>query len=190
MTPTPLRAAAQAPNGSAHLMDDRAHYDDVLQLARRMDDRDPGTPPWAWPNLTTQQAELMEVTLDGFVEQYNQTFVTSLEEVIPGCWQQHPALAVELLVQFWSWWACHLNPKATVHMVDDYYERTLPMFQSRLAKRLLGPGAVNCRKGSHARSADPELARAIQASGTTSSESDSIRRLRRATFGAGASPNV
>ena len=189
MTPT-LRSAPAPSSNTPGTTDDQAHYDDVLQLARRLDDRDPRTPPWAWPNLAAEQAELTEVALDGFVEQYNQTFVIALDEIIPGCWRQHPALAVELLVQFWSWWACHPNPKATVHMVDDYYERTLPMFQSRLAKRLLGPGAVNCRKGSHARSADPELARAIQASSTTSSEPDSIYRLRRATFGAGASPNV
>jgi hypothetical protein len=38
----------------------RAHYYNIKQLARRTDDRDPGTPSWIWCNLTADQTDWTE----------------------------------------------------------------------------------------------------------------------------------
>lgn len=138
-------------------------FDDIRRLARRLDPKDPATPPWAWTNLTNEEADCLDAALDGFVDDYNRTYVITMEEVIPACWRLHPALAHELPVQFWSWWAAHLDPRATVNQAADYYTRILPAFHTRVATRLLGTGAVNCRKGSHTRSADPDVSAAVAA---------------------------
>lgn len=122
--------------------------------------KNPGQPPWAWTNLDPSEAQLLDQALDEFVEHYNRIHVGAMEEVVPQCWRQHPALAQELPVQFWAWWASHIDVRATVPVALEYYTRSLPSFQTRLPK-LLGRGATNCRKGQHAGGGDPELIAAI-----------------------------
>jgi hypothetical protein len=166
-------------------------FDDIRRLARRLDPKDPSTPPWSWTNLTSEEADWLDAALNGFVDDYNRTYVTTIEEVIPACWRQHPALAHELPVQFWSWWTAHLDPRYTVNQAADYYTRILPAFLTRVATRLLGPGAVNCRKGNHARSSDPDVAAAVIAartSGTGPARADLgplLNDLRLTSFGSG-----
>ena len=122
-------------------------------LAARTDPKSPGTPPWAWVNLTADQAEWLDSALDEFVDTYNRIHAGTVEDVIPACWRLHPPLAQEMPVAFWAWWAAHIDPKATVGTALEYYSRHLPGFQTRLRERLLGKGAVFCRKGSHSRPA-------------------------------------
>ncbi len=122
--------------------------------------KNPGPPPWAWTNLSTSEAQLIDQALDEYVEHYNRIHAAVVDEVIPRCWRKHPAVAQELPVQFWAWWASHIDVRATVPTALEYYTRSLPAFQSRLPK-LLGKGATSCRKGHHMASTDPELIDAI-----------------------------
>ena len=104
-------------------------------------------------NLTADQAEWLDTALDEFVDTYNRIHAGTVEDVIPACWRLHPPLAQEMPVAFWAWWAAHIDAKATVLTALEYYSRHLPGFQTRLRERLLGKGAVSCRKGSHSRPA-------------------------------------
>lgn len=122
-------------------------------LAARTDPKSPATPPWAWVNLTADQAEWLDSALDEFVDTYNRIHAGTVEDVIPACWRLHPPLAQEMPVAYWAWWAAHIDTKATVLTALEYYSRHLPGFQARLRERLLGKGAVSCRKGSHSRPA-------------------------------------
>jgi hypothetical protein len=181
---TTLRTSTASPSQIPDA-DLQLHFDNIRELARRIDDRDPRTPPWAWTNLTSEETRWAETAVEGFITDYNHTHVVAIEDVIPACWRHHPALAQELLVQFWSWWHCHLNPRTTINAVDDYYERTLPTFQTRLATRLLARSAVNCRKGNHTTSADPELAQAVVAAKARAAAPATLQKLRITTFGTG-----
>lgn len=131
-------------------------------LAERTSPKNESRPPWSWPNLTVDEITDLDTALDQFVTTYNHVHVVSLDEVIPACWRQHPALAQELPVQFWAWWAAHSNPTSTINQATDYYGRILPQFQHRLQNRLLGKSAGRCRAGEHETMTDPDLARAIR----------------------------
>ena len=76
------------------------------------------------------------------MESYNRIHASKVEEVILRCWRMHPPLAQELPVQFWAWWASHIDPKASINNALEYYNRNLPAFQSRLETRLPGKGAL------------------------------------------------
>lgn len=168
--------------------DSSARFDDIRRLARRLDPKDPATPPWAWTNLTSEEADWLDSALDGFVHDYNHTYVATIEEIIPACWRLHPALAHELPVQFWSWWTAHLDPRASINQAADYYTRILPAFHTRVTTRLVGPGAVNCRKGQHSRSSDPDVTTAANAAPTSARHgvtTATIRSLRLVSFGTG-----
>ena len=129
-------------------------------MAIRTDPKAPGGPPWAWPNLDLNEGAHLDAALDEFVNTYNRIHVAVLEDVIPACWRRHPALAQEMPVQFWAWWAAHIDPKATINGAVEYYNRTLPSFQTRLAQKLLGKGAGNCRKNIHSASTSDEIVNA------------------------------
>jgi len=131
--------------------------DRLRQLGMRINNqKNPGPPPWAWVNLTATESALLDQALDEFVEHYNRIHAAVVDEVIPRCWRKHPAMAQELPVQFWAWWASHIDVRATVPVALEYYSRGLPGFQTRLPK-LIGKGATNCRKGQHVPATDPEL---------------------------------
>lgn len=135
--------------------------DRIRQLAARTSPKNPARPPWAWTNLTSDEAAWIDDALDEFVQTYNRIHVATVDQVIPACWRLHPAAAQELPVQYWAWWNAHLDPTATIAVAVDYYQRVLPGFQTRLATRLLGKSAVNCRKGRHASTVDRDLTDAI-----------------------------
>jgi hypothetical protein len=131
--------------------------DHLRQLGMRIaNPKNPGPPPWCWVNLGATESALLDQALDEFVGHYNRIHAGVLEEVIPRCWRKHPALAQELPVQFWAWWASHIDVRATVPVAVEYYSRGLPGFQTRLPK-LIGKGATNCRQGNHVAPSDPEL---------------------------------
>ena len=135
--------------------------DRLRQLGMRIaNPKNPGLPPWCWVNLNTTESALLDQALEEFVEHYNRIHACVVEEVIPQCWRKHPALTQELPVQFWSWWASHIDVRATLPVALEYYSRGLPGFQTRLPK-LIGKGATNCRKGNHVAPTDPELIQAI-----------------------------
>ena len=110
---------------------------------------DGGAAVWAWPNLDETEREACVRALDRYTAMFNDTFASAREETIPACWREHPPLAQELLVQFWAWYAAHLDPAATLATAVDFHERVLPGFQHRLRTRLLGAMASECRKGHH-----------------------------------------
>jgi hypothetical protein len=111
--------------------------DRMRQLAGRTSPKSPARPPWAWTNLSPDEATWLDDALDEFVETYNRIHVNSVDEVIPACWRLHPAAAQEMPVQFWAWWNAHVDPTATVAVAVDYYQRILPGFQTRVSTRLL-----------------------------------------------------
>ena len=161
--------------------------EELRQLGLRIGGKTPGPPPWAWPNLSATEAATLDGALDEFVHTYNRIHAGVIEEVIPLCWRKHPPLAQELPVQFWAWWASHIDVRATVPTALEYYSRSLPGFQTRLPK-LLGKGAVTCRKGQHVSPSDPELVTAIGFEVTPPAEDsgrgDTTRRtLHRNDFG-------
>ena len=165
--------------------------EEVRALAGRLDGRAATTPPWAWPNLNVADTGLLDSCLDEFVHCYNRIHAAKVEEVIPRCWRLHPALAQEMPVQFWAWWAAHIDPKASINNALEYYNRNLPAFQSRLETRLLGKGAVNCRKGQHHSLVDPDLTAAITYNPLGSAEDtgrgpDTRRALHQIDFGSQA----
>ena len=148
--------AAEAAQRNRHESRDR-----LRQLGMRINNqKNPGPPPWCWVNLNASESALLDQALDEFVEHYNRIHATVVEEVIPRCWRKHPAMAQELPVQFWAWWASHIDVRATVPVALEYYSRGLPGFQTRLPK-LIGKGGTNCRKGQHVAPTDPELIDAI-----------------------------
>ena len=112
-----------------------------------------GRPPWTWSNLTGEEAEELDGALDAFVASYNNTLALQLEHIVPRCWREHPALAQELPVQYWGWWAAHRDPRATPLAALEYYNRHLPAFQGRLTA-LLGLSSGECRKGRHGTAVD------------------------------------
>lgn len=110
-------------------------------------------PPWSWSNLTVDEAEVLDVMLTDWVADYNTQHTTDTGHVIPACWRQHPALAHQIPVLFWTWWDTHRNPDAQIQLAGEWYGRHLPAFQERL-DGLLGQhgqhgSAANCRAGKH-----------------------------------------
>ena len=161
--------------------------DELRQLGLRIGGKTPGPPPWAWSNLTATEAATLDGALDEFVHTYNRVHASAMEEVIPLCWRKHPALAQEMPVQFWAWWASHIDVRATVPIALEYYSRSLPGFQTRLPK-LLGKGGVTCRKGTHVSPSDPDRISAISFDvvppAEDSGRGDATRRtLHRTDFG-------
>lgn len=147
--------------------------------------RDAGRPPWSWTNLTETEAQHLDQVLDPFVDTYNLTLTTTVEDVIPGCWRLHPGLVQEMPVQFWGWWSAHRDPKSTSLAALEYHNRHLPAFHQRLPK-LLGRGASVCRKGNHT-DTDPAIAHAAHdaahAATTITGRQELIDTWRSLTFG-------
>lgn len=107
-----------------------------------------GQLPWAWANLTVEQARILHGLVNEFVVRFNAQQVADTAELIPGCWQYHPRLLHELPVLYWSWWHAHHDKDADFSDVQYYYNTYLPGFRARL-NQLIGMSASSCRKGSH-----------------------------------------
>lgn len=118
------------------------------------------TPPWSWANLDADEAEELDERLGEFIGDYNTTFVVRLDDVIPGCWRQHPSLYQRLPVLFYGYWWTHRAEAAKVEEAAGWYERHLWMFQERLPD-MLGKGRMQCLKGHHMGERDAEVSVAV-----------------------------
>lgn len=104
--------------------------------------------PWTWAGLTCAEQAALARLIDTWVQAYNGVHAISPTELIPPCWRQHPALAIELAVQLWLWYFVHFDRKATPLQAGEYYLRHLPTFRGRI-DRLLGISPGECRRGDH-----------------------------------------
>lgn len=116
-------------------------------------------PPWAWMNLTPDEAEFLAEQLDAFVASYNEHLTTTLNDIIPACWRDHPMLVQLLPVLFWSWYMAHRDPAASPGLAMAWHERHLRTFQERLNDNL--GDAYGCRQGLHQPPRDHETEQAI-----------------------------
>ncbi|HET9139274.1 hypothetical protein [Actinophytocola sp.] len=128
--------------------------DDLAQLLSHYHqpgkDRQPRRPPWTWSARPAAEQAALARLIELWVASYNQVHAITPAELIPPCWPQHPALATELAVQLWLWYAAHLDPRTTPAIAGEYYLRHLPGFRTRL-DRLLGVSPGECRRGEHPR---------------------------------------
>lgn len=163
-----------------------------LPLPEREDDAgtplanliDEGRPPWAWSNLTENEADQLYTSLLWFVATCNDQYAVDPGDVIPACWPAHPRLVHELPVLYWGWWAAHRDTRATPLTALEFYGRHLADFQRRL-NSLLGPAVTSCRKGTHTLAASTEASRAVETALQTPQRPPGPAGLaRRATFGA------
>lgn len=114
-------------------------------------DESEAPPPWAWSNLTPEQAEDLDARLHAWIAYWNHHQILEITQLIPACWRQHPTLVQELPVQFYAWDYIHRTPGATALEAASYYTQTLPSFRARLSDQhgLLGPDSSGCRAGKH-----------------------------------------
>ena len=118
-------------------------------------------PPWSWSNLTEGEARDLDGALTLWVTQYNDHLTTDVSHVIPACWRQHPALAQNLPVLYWTWWDAHRNAAAAIYSAIEFHGRHLPAFHERLDDLLGGkPNAAKCRAGRHEDKPGTDQARA------------------------------
>lgn len=144
--------AAFADNGSVN---DRTHWEHIRILARRTDSKEPGGPPWAWPNLNPQERGWLNDALDEFVDSYTVSTSRSSRKSsrVAGAsiprWRRNcrcssgpGAAPTSIRKPAWPW------PSTTTPE---------PCPRSKFGSRLLGKGAVNCRKGNHTRTVEPAI---------------------------------
>jgi hypothetical protein len=143
----------------------------------------PPPPPWTWSNLDEKPARDLDAAVQAWVGDYNRHLAVKVDEIIPACWRQHPALTQELPVQYHGWLGVHRDPDATSAQALEYYTKYLPSFRDRV-KDLLGGDASKCRVGKHPEPSDP-LDRTITLAATdlAAHGPDIIDVLRRTTFG-------
>lgn len=142
-----------------------------------------GRPPWAWSNLTDDEADELHTSLLWFVATYNGEYAVEVDHVIPACWPRHSRLRHELAALYWAWWAAHRDPTGSPTAADGFYRDVLPAFQGRLGG-IIGAGVTACRKGDHFDLA-PDVAAAIRIAAETAGQQQ-VRPgdWRQATFGA------
>jgi len=111
-------------------------------------------PPWTWSNLDEKPARDLDAAVQAWVGDYNRHLAVKVDEIIPACWRQHPALTQELPVQYHGWLGVHRDPDATSQQALEYYTKYLPSFRDRV-KDLLAGDASKCRVGKHPAPSDP-----------------------------------
>lgn len=164
--------------------------DDLALLLERYDtpasEKEPRRPPWTWAALNSEERLALAHMIDIWTETYNYIHAITPNELIPPCWRHHPALATELAVQLWLWYATHMDPHTTPLIAGDYYLRHLPGFRSRL-DRLLGASPRECRRGEHPNTwrhdTDEQLAAYIQHPDTPGNGDHRIELLSESHFG-------
>lgn len=120
-------------------------------------------PPWSWANLLADEAETLDESLDGFVQDYNATMALAKDQVIPLCWRQHPYMNQVLPVLFFGWVQSHRDQNASIVGALEWHRVHLRAFQERIGD-FLGTSSASCQAGTHV-AGDHELAaaRAAQA---------------------------
>jgi hypothetical protein len=94
-------------------------------------------------------------SVDNFVAWYNITYVGvegSRATRIPGCWQQHPGLAMEVATLAYSWRAANIGPLASPREAQYWHHQWRPGFTDRLGREWVH---TDCIDGDH-RTAGPD----------------------------------
>jgi hypothetical protein len=147
-------------------------------------------PPWAWRNLDSDEADVLDECLDEFVDHYNATMALRRDQIIPLCWRQHPYMGQVLPVLFFGWVASHRDQDAHVVAALEWHRTHLRAFHERLTD-YLGTNATSCQSGKHTDTGNHELKQALAAQelnrGDLSVRGPIITsNLRTLDFGAGA----
>lgn len=80
---------------------------------------------------------------------------------IPLCWQEHGGLAAEIATLYWSWLHAFILAKATADAAQNWHDRWLPGFLSRMP--MWAPSS--CFEGRHQAPFDPDQATWNRSSG-------------------------
>jgi len=119
------------------------------------DEPDPNAPaPWVWfsppaPDDPDEDAEEdPRVFVENFVAAYN-TMFAGIEggraKPIPGCWEEHPGLAMEVASLAYSWRAANMGPAASIREAQYWLHQWRPGF----TERLLHWVHADCLDGDH-----------------------------------------
>lgn len=123
------------------------------------DEPDPNAPaPWVWfsppaPDEPEDGEEDFEedpqVFVTNFVAWYNTVFVgveSGRAKAIPGCWEAHPGLAMEVASLAFSWRAANLGPEASIKEAQYWLHQWRPGFADRLVRDWVH---TDCVDGQH-----------------------------------------
>jgi len=137
------------------------HLNRLAKLVRERDpangrhEPDANTPaPWVWysppapDDLQGDAEEDPRVFVTNFVAAYN-TMFTGVEggraKSIPGCWEQHPGLAMEVASLAYSWRAANMGPAASIREAQYW----LHQWRTGFAERLPHWVHTDCLDGEH-----------------------------------------
>ena len=102
------------------------------------DGHEPATWVWFSPPTGTEDdpaATDPRITVESFVAWYNTTYVGvegSRAKPIPGCWRQHPGLAMEIATLAYSWREANIGPSAKPRDAQYWHHQWRPGFTDRL----------------------------------------------------------
>jgi hypothetical protein len=121
---------------------DRVDQLDKANRSRGQEDTSDGHEPaaWVWFSPPTgaeddPAATDPRITVESFVAWYNTTYVGvdgSRATSIPGCWRQHPGLAMEIASLAYSWRAANIGPSAQPRDAQYWHHQSRPGFTDRL----------------------------------------------------------
>jgi hypothetical protein len=117
------------------------------------DDHEPAAWVWFRPPAATRLVEPdiadPRFTVDNFVAWYNITYVGvegSRAKPIPGCWRQHPGLAMEVANLAHSWRAANIGALASPREAQYWHHQWRPGFTDRLTREWVH---TECADGEH-----------------------------------------
>ena len=121
---------------------DRVKHLDKANKSRERDTSDSHEPAaWVWfsPPAAAEDdpdpTDDPQTTVGNFVTWYNITYVGiegSRAKPIPGCWRQHPGLAMEIATLAYSWREANIGPLAKPRDAQYWHHQWRPGFIDRL----------------------------------------------------------
>lgn len=106
-------------------------------------------------------------SLPQWVAWFNQMYEpTQNVHEIPQCWSAHPGLLAELSTLWWTWRIAFIGRKASAEAAQNWHDRWLPGFQSRMDRW----ARKDCLLGNH------KVASSPRAAATSSEEGRSGKR--------------
>lgn len=97
--------------------------------------------PAAWLHTDPPGESLPE-----WVAWFNEMYApTQSLNAIPKCWSQHPGLLAELSTLWWTWRLAFIGRKASAEAAQNWHDRWLPGFQSRMTRW----ASKDCLSGHH-----------------------------------------
>lgn len=122
----------------SQLSDRVTHLDKAIRSRGQADTGDSHDPAaWVWFSPPAAAEDDPRGTVSDFVTWYNITYVGvegSRAKPIPGCWRQHPGLAMELATLAHSWRAANIGPSASPREAQYWHHQWRPGFTDRLAR--------------------------------------------------------